>query len=71
MLILIMSNRWVELWREQDEIIKREERKGNCLTGLRVVVLLENVGDVIFSRRKVVEKAKKRVEKLKSWLNLE
>jgi len=66
-----MNNRWIELWREQDDIIKREEKKGNCLAGLRAVVFLENVGDVIFYRKKVVEKAKKRVKKLKSWLNLE
>lgn len=71
MLILIMGVEEAELRRQQEELFRRGEKKGDSLTGLRVVVFLENIGDLVFSPRKRIERNAKRVEKLKNWLNLE
>lgn len=71
MLKLTMEVRLHELWKQQEELFNRSEKKGNNLIGLRVVVCLENMGDLVLFPKKRVERTTKRVEKLKNWLNLE
>ena len=71
MLKFIMEARLPELWKQQEELFRRGEKEGNSLIGLRAVVFLENMGDLVFFSRRRIERTTNRVEKLRNWLNLE
>ena len=66
-----MEVRLPELWRQQEELFRKGGKNGNNLIGLRVAVFLENAGDFILFPKSRVERAAKRVNDLKIWLNLE